>query len=81
MVRCGPAGSGLAAVGTRDGFVQLVDARTLTVKTELAVHACPIKCLEWGGPDRLVTAAYSHTLTTAQIVRNEVVATDIRTGK
>ncbi|WKX90682.1 hypothetical protein Q1695_009490 [Nippostrongylus brasiliensis] len=70
----------LVAVGSHSGTLHLVDVFTCDVVREFAVQSSPIKCLEWGGTYIVLTAGYSHSLSTAQVVRNDIFATDIRTG-
>lgn len=38
------------------------------------------RCLEWGGNNILISAAYSASLSSLSTVRNDLFATDIRTG-
>ncbi|VDK49747.1 unnamed protein product [Anisakis simplex] len=71
----------LAAVGTNQGIIHLVNVFTATIHRELHIHTCPIKCLDWGGPHTLVSAAYAHSLSTSPLVRNDIFVTDIRTGE
>ncbi|CAI2312449.1 unnamed protein product [Caenorhabditis sp. 36 PRJEB53466] len=70
----------LAAVGTNTGTVHLVDVFTSQIYRDFSVQTSLVKCLEWGGVYSLVTAGYNHSLSTSQIVRNDVFITDIRTG-
>lgn len=70
----------LAAVGTNSGTVHLVDVFTSQIFRDFSVQPSLVKCLEWGGVYSLVTAGYNHSLSTSQIVRNDVFITDIRTG-
>lgn len=78
----GEGGGELAAVGTSEGGVQLVrlDGSGAGVERDWAIHGAPVRCLEWGGPLRVISAAYTPTLSTSAVVRNELVVTDIRTG-
>uniref|UniRef100_A0A183FHF4 WD_REPEATS_REGION domain-containing protein n=1 Tax=Heligmosomoides polygyrus TaxID=6339 RepID=A0A183FHF4_HELPZ len=71
----------LVAVGSQSGTLHLVDVFTCDVVREFSVQSSPIKCLEWGGTYIVLTAGYNHSLSTAQVVRNDIFATDIRTGK
>lgn len=84
VVRACPTPGGpekqLAAVGTSDGFVVLVDIRNGSIERDLAVHSCSVKCLEWVGANHLISAAYTQTLSTYAVVRNELFLTDVRTG-
>ncbi|KAK0429332.1 hypothetical protein QR680_011326 [Steinernema hermaphroditum] len=70
----------LAAVGTHQGIIHLVNIFTCHIEKDLQVHSCPIKCLEWGGSNIIVSAAYSNALSTSSVVRNDIFATDICTG-
>uniref|UniRef100_A0A1I7XMY1 WD_REPEATS_REGION domain-containing protein n=1 Tax=Heterorhabditis bacteriophora TaxID=37862 RepID=A0A1I7XMY1_HETBA len=70
----------IAAIGSNAGVVHLVDVFTGHVLKEFSIQSSPIKCLEWGGAYTLVTAGYNHALSTIQLVRNDISATDIRTG-
>ncbi|KHJ78871.1 hypothetical protein OESDEN_21501, partial [Oesophagostomum dentatum] len=69
----------LVAVGSHSGILHLVDVFTCDIVREFAVQSSPIKCLEWGGTYTVLTAGYNHSLSTAQVVRNDIFATDIRT--
>ncbi|EYB89199.1 hypothetical protein Y032_0234g3125 [Ancylostoma ceylanicum] len=70
----------LVAIGSHSGILHLVDVFTCDIIREFSVQSSPIKCLEWGGTYTVLTAGYNHSLSTAQIVRNDIFATDIRTG-
>ena len=60
------------AVGTSDGAVQLVSVEGLSLVRDWTVHGAAVRCLEWGGPHHIVSAAYTPTLSTSAVVRNEV---------
>ncbi|KIH56848.1 hypothetical protein ANCDUO_12968 [Ancylostoma duodenale] len=70
----------LVAIGSHSGILHLVDVFTCDIIREFSVQSSPIKCLEWGGTYTVLTAGYNHSLSTAQVVRNDIFATDIRTG-
>ncbi|KJH47154.1 WD domain, G-beta repeat protein [Dictyocaulus viviparus] len=70
----------LVAVGSHSGVLHLVDVFTCEIIREFIIHSSPITCLEWGGAYTIITSGYSHSLSTAQVVRNDLFATDIRTG-
>ncbi|TKR92096.1 hypothetical protein L596_006812 [Steinernema carpocapsae] len=70
----------LAAVGTHQGVIHLVNIFNCHIEKDLQVHSSPIKCLEWGGSNIIVSAAYSNALSTSSVVRNDIFATDICTG-
>ncbi|KAI1731485.1 WD repeat-containing protein 11 [Ditylenchus destructor] len=70
----------LAAIGTSTGTVHLVNVFNGRIELDLQIHTCPVKCLEWGGSNILISAAYSASLSSSSTVRNDVFATDIRTG-
>uniref|UniRef100_A0A0K0CU95 WD_REPEATS_REGION domain-containing protein n=1 Tax=Angiostrongylus cantonensis TaxID=6313 RepID=A0A0K0CU95_ANGCA len=72
--------SHLIAVGSHSGILHLVDVFTCDIIREFTIQSSPIKCLEWGGAYTVITSGYSHSLSTAQVVRNDLFATDIRTG-
>ncbi|KAH7730169.1 hypothetical protein AAVH_02662 [Aphelenchoides avenae] len=74
------SGMHLAAVGTTTGMIHLVNVFNCKIERDLQVHSCPIKCLEWGGSNMIISAAYSSSLSASSTVRNDVFATDIRTG-
>uniref|UniRef100_A0A9J2NZE4 WD repeat-containing protein 11 n=2 Tax=Ascaris TaxID=6251 RepID=A0A9J2NZE4_ASCLU len=71
----------LAAIGSNQGMIHMVNVFTATIQKELHVHTCPIKCLDWGGPHTLISAAYAHSLSTSPLVKNDIFVTDIRTGE
>ncbi|KAM3720262.1 WD repeat-containing protein [Dirofilaria immitis] len=71
----------LAAVGNNQGIVRLVDISAGTIFRELHIHTCPIKCIDWCGPHKLISAAYVHSLSTSSLVKNDIFITDIRTGE
>ncbi|KAK5965734.1 WD domain G-beta repeat protein [Trichostrongylus colubriformis] len=70
----------LVAVGSQSGILHIVDVFSCDVVREFTVQSSPIKFLEWGGIYIVLTAGYNHSLSTAQVVRNDIFATDIRTG-
>ena len=41
----------------------------------------PFRCLEWGGAYKIITAGCTHSLSTSNVVRNDIFLTDIRTGR
>uniref|UniRef100_A0A1I8F043 Uncharacterized protein n=1 Tax=Wuchereria bancrofti TaxID=6293 RepID=A0A1I8F043_WUCBA len=71
----------LTAVGNNQGIVRLVDISTGIIFRELHIHTCPIKCMDWCGPHKLISAAYVHSLSTSSLVKNDIFITDIRTGE
>uniref|UniRef100_A0A8R1XWG8 Uncharacterized protein n=2 Tax=Onchocerca TaxID=6281 RepID=A0A8R1XWG8_ONCVO len=71
----------LTAVGNNQGIVRLVDISSGIIFRELHIHTCPIKCIDWCGPYKLVSAAYVHSLSTSSLVKNDIFITDIRTGE
>ncbi|KAJ1371752.1 hypothetical protein KIN20_033753 [Parelaphostrongylus tenuis] len=72
--------SHLVAVGSHSGILHLIDVFTCDIIREFTIHSSPIKCLEWGGTFTVITSGYNHSLSSAQVVRNDLFATDIRTG-
>uniref|UniRef100_A0A914CEA4 WD repeat-containing protein 11 n=1 Tax=Acrobeloides nanus TaxID=290746 RepID=A0A914CEA4_9BILA len=75
------SGLHLAAIGTNTGVIHLVDVFKGKVEKSLQIHSFPVKCLEWGGPNMLISTAYSTSLSAQSTIRNDVFATDIRTGR
>lgn len=74
-------GRHLAAIGSASGTIQLVDVFTGELLKELNVHYyCAVKCLEWAGPDIIISAAYSSSVSANGSVRNDIVMTNILTG-
>ncbi|VDK74570.1 unnamed protein product [Litomosoides sigmodontis] len=71
----------LTALGNNQGIVRLVDISTGMIFRELHIHTCPIKCIDWCGPHKLISAAYAHSLSTSSLVKNGIFITDIRTGE
>uniref|UniRef100_A0A915PSD2 Ribosome control protein 1 domain-containing protein n=1 Tax=Setaria digitata TaxID=48799 RepID=A0A915PSD2_9BILA len=71
----------LTAVGSNQGIVRLVEISTGTIFRELHIHTCPIKCIDWCGPHKLISAAYVHSLSASSLVKNDIFVTDIRTGE
>ena len=69
------------AVGTLDGYVQLLDLHSGVVHREMLVHNCAVKCLQWSSVEQLVSCGYSQTLSTSAIVRNELYVTDVANGR
>ncbi|VDN01132.1 unnamed protein product [Thelazia callipaeda] len=70
----------LAAVGSNQGIVRLVEVPAGIIFRELHIHTCPVKCLDWGGPHKLISAAHVHSLSSS-LVKNDIFVTDIRTGE
>ncbi|KAL3095213.1 hypothetical protein niasHT_020364 [Heterodera trifolii] len=69
----------LAAVGTSTGCIHLVFSGR--IERDLQMHSCPVKCLEWCGPNAFISAAYLSSLSSSSsTVRNDIFITDIRTG-
>ncbi|MFH4977930.1 hypothetical protein AB6A40_004639 [Gnathostoma spinigerum] len=73
--------SHLVAVGSNQGVIHLVNVFDATIYKDLHVHTCPIKCLDWGGSYTLLSAAFAHSPNSSPVVRNDILVTDIRTGK
>lgn len=71
----------LAAIGTSTGVIHLVDVFKGSIVKSLQIHSFPVKCLEWGGCNVIISTAYSTSLSAQSTIRNDVFATDIRTGK
>lgn len=53
---------------------------TVIVQVELRQQLSPLRNLEWAGPHSLLSAGYNHALSSTNLVRNDLVITDIRTG-
>ncbi|KAF7629159.1 hypothetical protein Mgra_00009310 [Meloidogyne graminicola] len=86
----------LAAVGSSTGIIHLIDVcgEKIYKNRDLQIHSCPVKCLEWAGPNAIVSAAYIASLSSSNTVRNDMLIlfltkkffrlqifiTDIRTG-
>lgn len=70
----------LAAVGSSSGIVHLIDVFSGKIVRDFQLHTCPIKCLEWAGPNAIVSAAYIASLSSSNTVRNDLFITDISTG-
>lgn len=73
-------GKNLAAIGNSTGQIQFVDVLTGKLEKELNVHNCAVKCLEWAGPDMIISAAYSSSITANGTVRNDLVLIHVLTG-
>jgi len=75
----------LLALGTVTGHIQLVNVSTGLVEREIAVHSGPVQGLEWtSGHPALSLLSWSHASLTGSspgLVRNELVHTNILTGK
>jgi len=75
----------LLAVGTVTGNLQVVNVSTGLVEREMAVHSTPILGLEWTSTNPAASVlSFSHcnvTGSNSNLVRNELVHTDIITGK
>ncbi|PAV78802.1 hypothetical protein WR25_00495 [Diploscapter pachys] len=70
----------LAAVGTQAGILHLIDVTSGNIVRQFNVQSSAIKCLEWGGAYKIITAGCTHSLSTSNVVRNDIFLTDIRTG-
>nr|CAD2190580.1 unnamed protein product [Meloidogyne enterolobii] len=72
----------LAAVGSSTGIIHLINVcgEKICKFKDLQIHSCPVKCLEWAGPNAIVSAAYIASLSSSNTVRNDIFITDIRTG-
>uniref|UniRef100_A0AC35U8E3 WD_REPEATS_REGION domain-containing protein n=1 Tax=Rhabditophanes sp. KR3021 TaxID=114890 RepID=A0AC35U8E3_9BILA len=73
-------GSQLAAVGTNSGSIFLLDAFDCSVEREFKIHNGPVKCLEWGGGNSIISSSYSTALTASVVVKNNIFIVDIQTG-
>eukprot|EP00092_Neocalanus_flemingeri_P029430 GFUD01031956.1.p1 GENE.GFUD01031956.1~~GFUD01031956.1.p1 ORF type:complete len:979 (+),score=386.47 GFUD01031956.1:514-3450(+) len=75
----------LLAVGTVTGHLQVVNVSTGLVEREVAVHSAPVLGLEWTSTHPAASLlSFAHcnvTGSTSGLVRNELVHTDIITGK
>uniref|UniRef100_A0A7E4VV83 WD_REPEATS_REGION domain-containing protein n=1 Tax=Panagrellus redivivus TaxID=6233 RepID=A0A7E4VV83_PANRE len=74
------AGKQLAAIGCSTGCIQFVDVFTGKLEKELNIHNCAVKCLEWVGPDMIISAAYSSSVSAHGSVRNDIFLTNVLTG-
>ena len=84
----------LAAVGTTTGIIHLLDVFSGRIVRNFQVQTCPVKfvstlvkvlemqfrCLEWAGPNAIVSAAFIASLSSSNTVRNNIIYLDIRTG-
>uniref|UniRef100_A0A915NUK5 WD_REPEATS_REGION domain-containing protein n=1 Tax=Meloidogyne floridensis TaxID=298350 RepID=A0A915NUK5_9BILA len=72
----------LAAVGSSTGIIHLINVcgEKICKFKDLQIHSCPVKCLEWAGPNAIVSAAYIASLSSSNTVRNDIFITDIQTG-
>ncbi|KAI6217302.1 SSD domain-containing protein [Aphelenchoides besseyi] len=71
----------LAALATSAGVIHLVDVLTCTVIRSFLTHSTSIKSMEWAGGNILISASTSTSLSSSTTVRNDIFATDIRTGQ
>uniref|UniRef100_A0A0K0F676 WD_REPEATS_REGION domain-containing protein n=1 Tax=Strongyloides venezuelensis TaxID=75913 RepID=A0A0K0F676_STRVS len=73
-------GKQIIAVGTNSGSIFLIDAFDFTILKEFKIHNSPVKCLEFNGPNSIISASYSAALTTSAYVKNHLYVWDIQTG-
>uniref|UniRef100_A0A915MSF8 WD repeat-containing protein 11 n=1 Tax=Meloidogyne javanica TaxID=6303 RepID=A0A915MSF8_MELJA len=64
----------LAAVGSSTGIIHLINVcgEKICKFKDLQIHSCPVKCLEWAGPNAIVSAAYIASLSSSNTVRNDM---------
>ncbi|GLH00339.1 Uncharacterized protein GBIM_06748 [Gryllus bimaculatus] len=70
----------LMAGGTASGLIQVFNMATGAVDKELAVHAYPVRGIEWTNLTSFLSYAYPNVMTSSGLVRNEFFLTDTLTG-
>ena len=83
----------LMAIGAPNGNVHVVNMSTGCTEREFAVHTFPVRGLEWAGLHSIMSHAHqpmsqssdgassSSSSSSSTLVRNELVHTDVRTGR
>jgi WD40 repeat protein len=73
--------SPLLALGAGNGNIQIVNMSTGRVEREFAVHTFPVRGIEWTGLHSMLSHAHQNLSGSSALVRNELIHTDVRTGK
>ena len=69
------------AVGCTNGNVQICNMSTGRVEREFAVHNFPVRGIEWTSLGSVLSHSFQNLSGSSALVRNELIHTDIRTGK
>ena len=70
------------AIGASNGNVQIANMSTGKIEREFAVHTFPVRGIEWTGLGSILSHAHQNLSgSSGALVRNELIHTDIRTGK
>lgn len=72
------------AVGGQNGNIQLTNMSTGRIERDFAVHTYPVRGLEWTSLNTVLSHAHQNLLSSTAsnvLVRNELIHTDVRTGK
>lgn len=71
----------LMAVGNASGSIQVVNMATGIIEKEFSVHTSPVRGIEWIGLTSFLSYAHPNTISILGHVRNELVITDVQSGR
>ncbi|KAG8183940.1 hypothetical protein JTE90_006865 [Oedothorax gibbosus] len=71
----------LLAVGNASGSVQIINMGTGILEKEYALHASPIRGIEWVGLTSFLAYSHPNTVNSMGHVRNELTLTDLQSGR
>ncbi|GIY91574.1 WD repeat-containing protein 11, partial [Caerostris extrusa] len=71
----------LMAVGNASGSIQVINMATGVIEKEYALHLSPVRGIEWIGLTSFLSYSHPNTMNSAGHVRNELVLTDLQSGR
>lgn len=69
------------AVGSNSGNIQICNMSTGRVERDFSIHNFPVKGIEWTSLSSIMSHAFQNLSGSSNLVRNELIHTDIYTGK
>ncbi|KAF8786440.1 WD repeat-containing protein 11 [Argiope bruennichi] len=71
----------LMAVGNASGSIQVINMATGVIEKEYALHLSPVRGIEWIGLTSFLSYSHPNTMNSAGHVKNELVLTDLQSGR
>ena len=71
----------LLAIGSNTGTIQIYNLSSGQIYREFSVHSCSIRGIEWVGLRGFLSYAFPSSLSGSNLVKNELMLTDIDTGR
>ncbi|XP_035227058.1 WD repeat-containing protein 11-like isoform X2 [Stegodyphus dumicola] len=69
------------AVGNAGGSIQVINMATGVIEKEYALHTSPVRGIEWIGLTSFLSYSHPNTVNSSGHVRNELVLTDLQSGR